>query len=80
MLHVGPLVREHYLRFLRAEYPELAPLHERLYAGKYMPRAINERFHAQLDALKARYGLQDLPRPERAQRPAQLELGFATPA
>ena len=80
MLHVGPLVRDHYLQFLHAEYPDLAPLHERLYAGKYVPRAVNERFHAQLDALKAHYGLQDLPRPAQAHLPAQLEMGFAASA
>jgi DNA repair photolyase len=80
ILHVGPLVRDHYLQFLHAEYPDLAPLHERLYGGKYAPRAVNERLHAQVAALKARYGLQDLQRPERAHTPAQLELGFAVSA
>jgi DNA repair photolyase len=80
MLHVDALVRDHYMQFLRAEYPALAILHERLYAGKYAPRAVDERLHARVAELKARYGLHDAPRPERAYSAAQLELDFAVSA
>ena len=80
LLHVGPLVRAHYLRFLQAEYPELAPFHERLYSGKYAPREVNDRLQAQVAELKERYGLVDLHRPRPVNTAGQLELGFAVSA
>jgi len=74
LLHLGSLERDHYLSFLEREYPALLPLHQRLYPGKYPPRAVATHLEATIAELKARYGLVDRERPER--RPHQEQLPF----
>ncbi len=75
LLHLGPLVRDHYLDFLHAEYPELVSLHTRLYPGSYAPRAAATGLKTQVAELKERYGLVDQERP--IERPKQMELAFS---
>lgn len=75
LVHLGPLVGEHYLRFLDAEYPELAPMYRRLYRGKYAPSALGERLAARIAQLKIQYGLVDQEHPAReVERPRQLQF------
>ena len=78
LVHLGPLVGEHYLRFLDAEYPELVPMYRRLYHGKYAPRAESERLAAQIVHLKEQYGLVDQQHPA-TEAPRPLQLQFALP-
>ncbi len=58
-LHLGAGERAHYLRFLELEYPELLPLHARLYPGKYPPRRASEQLADQVAEIRERYGLVD---------------------
>jgi DNA repair photolyase len=62
--HVGSMVmhledgaRDHFMRFLAREFPDLVERYGHLYAGKYTPRAYQERVQAVVGMLKARYGL-----------------------
>jgi hypothetical protein len=71
-------VRDHYLRFLSTEYPDLAALHTRLYPGKYAPPEVRARLDARVGELKQQYGLIDQSRPPR--HPRQLELAFSAPS
>jgi DNA repair photolyase len=75
LLHLNPLIREHYLGFLDAEYPELTPLHVRLYPGPYAPRMAAANLKSQVAEFKERYGLVD--RKQDVQRPKQMEMGFS---
>jgi DNA repair photolyase len=75
LLHLNPLIREHYLGFLRAEYPDLEALHTRLYPGPYAPRAAADHMQVQVAELKERYGLVD--RKREVVGPAQMEMGFS---
>jgi DNA repair photolyase len=57
-LFLKPGVREHYLGFLAAAYPELLALHRRLYArGPYLGPGARGRIAAQLAAARAEVGL-----------------------
>jgi DNA repair photolyase len=76
LLHLGPVVRDHYMAFLRSEYPELVPLHVRLYPGKYAAKDVQERLRRRVAEYKARYGLVDQARP-RLVEPEQLTFAFA---
>jgi DNA repair photolyase len=76
LLHLGPVVRDHYMQFLRTEFPELMPLHNRLYPGKYAADEVRERLERRVDGFKIRYDLVDQPRPRPAE-PEQLAFAFA---
>jgi DNA repair photolyase len=62
--HVGSMVmhledgtREHFMGFLAREFPDLVERYGHLYAGKYAPKAYQERVRAVVGMLKARYGV-----------------------
>jgi len=49
--------REHFLRFLAAEYPQLADGYRELYAAKYAPAAYRKEVQSVVGMLRAKYGL-----------------------
>jgi len=49
--------RDHFMRFLSREFPDLAPRVDRLYAGKYASRQYRNQVHGVLKLLRRRYGL-----------------------
>jgi DNA repair photolyase len=62
--HVGAMVmhledgtRDHFMRFLAREFPELVDRYGHLYAGKYAPAAYVKQVQSVVGMLKARYGL-----------------------
>ena len=57
VMHLEGGTRDHFMRFLSREFPELAPRIHRLYAGKFAPRAYREQVHGVLDILRRRYRL-----------------------
>jgi DNA repair photolyase len=75
LLHIGQLEREHFMRFLNHEYPNLVTLHTRMYSGKYPPRAAAQVLSNQVAELKQAYGLIDIHQP--IQQPEQLKLVYA---
>ena len=81
VLHLEGGTRDHFLRFLSREFPDLAPRVDRLYAGKYAPRPYRDQVHAVLTLLRRRYGLHARrPRPRPPDpvplRPATEQLPF----
>ena len=88
LMHLEGGTREHFLGFLRREYPHLVEGYGRLYAGKHAESGYGRRFRAVMAGLTARYGgpagrrrrrarrprdaSRDAPRPEAA--PAQTSL------
>jgi DNA repair photolyase len=72
VLHLGPVVREAYVQYLEHKHPDLLPEYERLYRGKYAPRAYQQRVQEVVAALKRRLGF-----PERA---PSRGAGARTPA
>jgi DNA repair photolyase len=78
LLHLGPLVRDHYFTFLRNAYPEVVDLHCRLYPSKYASLRVRDRLDRRIEDLKAQYGLVDQPRAQHTPpRPQQMELAFS---
>jgi DNA repair photolyase len=75
-LHLGAGERAHYMRFLEHEYPDLLPLHARLYPGKYPPREAANQLAAQVAEIRERYGLPDWH--HRQGQTVQTELAFGT--
>ncbi len=83
-LHLGEVTKEAFFDYLEHKRPELVPEYERLYRGKYAPRATQQRIQQVVAALKGRMGfagpprraIPSSPRPTRAEfaRPAQLRL------
>ncbi len=71
VMHLEGGTRDHFMRFLAREFPELADRYGHLYAAKYAPKAYLDRVQEAVGMLKARYGLSARPyRPSRgAARP-----------
>lgn len=63
LLHLQGGTREHFLDFLARTFPHLVARYERLYAGKYAPKAYADQVHALVAALERRYGSARLSRP-----------------
>lgn len=60
ILHLEAGTREHFMKFLSAEYPDLVDGYGRLYAGrKYAPKRYADEVRKVIGALKAKYGLSD---------------------
>jgi DNA repair photolyase len=49
--------RDHFMRWLGQEYPQLVDGYERLYAGKYPPKGYRDEVKQVVGMLKAKYGL-----------------------
>ena len=83
-LFLRPGTREHFLSALGAEWPELVPQYQRLYAGRaYLAKADVEPIQATTRELKRQFGIADRrairlePEPiVEAVEPEQLGLGF----
>ncbi|MGE0461053.1 MAG: radical SAM protein [Vicinamibacterales bacterium] len=56
VMHLEGGTRDHFMRFLAREFPELADRYGHLYAAKYAPKAYLERVQEAVGMLKARYG------------------------
>ena len=61
VMHLDGGTRDHFMRFLGREFPELAPRVGRLYAGKYAPKRYRDQVHGVLKLMRQRYGLQTGP-------------------
>lgn len=57
VLHLEPGVREHFLRVLGQEYPNLVDGYARLYTGSYAPSEYTQEVARIVGLLKARYGV-----------------------
>ena len=57
VMHLEGGARDHFMRFLSREFPDLAPRADRLYAGKYAPKRYRDQVHGVLELLRRRYGL-----------------------
>ena len=57
VMHLEGGTRDHFMRFLSREFPDLAPRVDRLYAGKYASRQYRSQVHGVLKLLRRRYGL-----------------------
>lgn len=80
-LYLGDVTRQAFFGYLEQRRPELVPEYERLYRGKYAPRATQQRIQEVVAALKARAGFsaparpRSVPTPQRPPaRPLQLRL------
>lgn len=74
-LHLGDVTRQAFFQFLQRWHPHLVPEYERLYRGKYAPRAYQRRVQEVVAALRARCGFG-----RRADGPAHLPDGEAPTA
>jgi len=54
--------RDHFMRFLRQEFPALVDHYDRLYASKYAPKDYSARVQKTVAMLKMRYGVNDRKR------------------
>jgi DNA repair photolyase len=57
LLHLEGGTREHFMKFLAAEYPQLVEGYGRLYAGKYAPKDYVKQVRGMIGALQLKYGL-----------------------
>ncbi len=71
VMHLEGGTRDHFLRFLEREFPDLAPRVDRLYAGKYAPPSYRRQVSDVLTLLRERYGLAG--RSERDPAPSSIE-------
>ena len=79
LMHLEGGTREHFLGFLRREYPHLVEGYGRLYAGKHAESGYGRRFRAVMAGLTARYGGQ-VGRRRRARRSPGAPRPQAAPA
>ncbi|MDR7473825.1 MAG: radical SAM protein [Armatimonadota bacterium] len=73
-LHLGQVTREAFFSYLEHKRPALVPEYERLYRGKYAPRATQQRIQQVVAALKARAGFAGPPVRPAPVPSAQLRL------
>jgi DNA repair photolyase len=66
VMHLEGGTRDHFMRFLSNEFPELVGRYQHLYASKYAPKDYTSRVAEVVGLLKARYGL----RPRENSEPA----------
>jgi len=72
VLHLGDVTRQAYFKYLEHKHPELVAAYERLYHGKYAPRAYQRRVGEVVAALKARLAFAPpRPIPDRCPTPRQ---------
>jgi DNA repair photolyase len=69
--------RDHFMRFLAAEFPAMTHQYGQLYASKYVPQDYAERVKKTVGMLKARYGL--MPRQRRGVEVAPSDPAPALP-
>jgi len=62
VMHLQDGTRDHFMAFLRREFPSMVPGYERLYARKYAPDAYRKEIRGMVRVLQQRYGL--MPREE----------------
>ena len=81
LLHLRPVVKEEYMRWLEREYPDLVPRYERMYAhGSYASTAERKALGRIVSRMvRDEGGASDVPehrgaRPQRARQPKQLKL------
>ena len=74
VLHLEGGTRDHFMRFLSREFPDLAPRVDRLYASKYAPRRHQDQVHGVLDLLCRRYGLRGDRKPSTPHPPGPVPL------
>jgi DNA repair photolyase len=66
MLHLGEVTRDAYFSFLERRRPHLVKEYEKLYRGKYAPRAFQDRLDEVVTSLKRRLNFESRgPRPDR---------------
>lgn len=58
-LRLAPYVKEHYLGFIEATFPDLLPRYERAYTGVNAPRDYLAALQRRIDQMRARYGFAD---------------------
>ena len=61
-LHLGEVTKQAFFEYLEHKRPELVPEYERLYRGKYAPRATQQRIQQVVAALRGHAGFAGLPR------------------
>ena len=78
-LYLKPGTKEHFMDFVRREYPHLSSDLGRLYPGAFVPRVVQQRLSRRVGELRSSYGLADRPTrsPGEAERPRQLELALS---
>lgn len=75
ILYLQSGTREHFLDFLRQEYPQLLGEYRRLFPGTYLPKRFRERIADQVEGLKELHALRDRPAPpSRVMRQLVLDL------
>src|SRR5690606_35942771 len=65
--------RDHFLRWLAAEFPHLVEGHRRLYAHKYAPKAYQDKVRALVNDMRKKYGMVTRERPANAGRQPRAE-------
>ena len=78
VLYLKPGTKEHFLSFIKEEFPEMVGEFRRLYPGAYAPRSTQVRLRGQVADLKRGLGLVE-PTPSNrdpARQPRQLQLAL----
>jgi DNA repair photolyase len=72
-LHLGDVTKQAFFEYLEHKHPDLVPEYERLYRGKYAPRAYQQRVRDVVAALKRRTAFEAAPSSDRTRVPAQAD-------
>ena len=69
ILYLQPGTREHFLSFLKSDYPALHSEYQRLFPGSYLPKRFQESIRENVRQLKEAHSLRDRP----ANKPRRLQ-------
>ena len=79
-LYLKPGTKEHFLSFIRKEYPGQEADFQRLYPGSYAPKSVQSELDRRVTEIKLAHGLSESrEHPPAAQKPRQLELTLGRP-
>jgi len=70
VMHLQDGTRDHFMNFIRRDFPAMLPKYERLYAQKHPPAAYRREVQAMVRVLQDRYGLSRREDPPGAAAPA----------
>jgi DNA repair photolyase len=79
-LRLMPHVKEHYLSFVRANFPALLPRYQRAYPRVYAPREYLGKLDERVERIAARYGFDDESMRKRERVPPTLSATNASSA
>ncbi len=75
-LNLKPGTKQHFMSYLRQDYPDLVAEYRRLFPDSYAPKRLQADLGQRVDELKETYGLADRPEQQTSESRPPVQLGL----